>query len=327
MPRKKWSMGRLWIPGVILGVVFSVSLAWAQKTVRLSIATGSTGGVYYPLGEGVAHILSKYISYAEVTAEVTNGSVDNCRWVGMRKADLALILADAGWEAYQGRGAFPGKIPLRAVAALYPNHMHVVTAEGKGIGKVTDLKGKRVSTGGPGGGTEIMALRLLEAYGLEPDKDMKRDRLLPTESAAALKEREMDAFFWVGGLPTASIMNLGATPGIQLKLIGHDDAIPIMREKHGPIYVRGTIPAKTYPRQGDDVPVAVVWTLLVCNEGMQENLVYDIVKALFEHKPEGVTVHSNAEYLSLEPQVSGGSPIPFHPGAIRYFTEKGLKIK
>ena len=213
MPRKKSSMGRLWIPGIILGVVFSVSLAWAQKTVRLSIATGSTGGVYYPLGEGMAHILSKYISYSEATAEVTNGSVDNCRRVGMRKADLALILADAGWEAYQGRGAFREKIPLRAVAALYPNHMHAVTAEGKGIGKVTDLKGKRVSTGGPGGGTETMALRLLEAYGLEPDKDMKRDRLLPTESAAALKERGMDAFFWVGDLPTASIMNLGGDTG------------------------------------------------------------------------------------------------------------------
>jgi hypothetical protein len=172
-----------------------------------------------------------------------------------------------------------------------------------------------------------MALRLLEAYGLEPDKDMKRDRLLPTESAAALKERGMDAFFWVGGLPTASIMNLGATPGIQLKLLGHGDAIPKMREKYGPIYVRGTIPAKTYPRQEDDVPVAVVWNLLVCNEGMQENLVYDIVKALFEHKPEWITVHPNARYLSLEPQRTGGSPIPFHPGAIRYFTEKGLKIK
>ena len=320
-------MGRLWIPGIILGVIFSVSAAWAQKTVRLSIATGSTGGVYYPLGEGMANILSKYIPYAEATAEVTNGSVDNCRRIGMKKADLALILADAGWEAYQGRGVFREKIPLRAVAALYPIHMHVVTAEGKGIEKVTDLKGRRVSTGGPGGGTEVMALRVLEAYGLEPDKDMKRDRLLPTESAEALKEREMDAFFWVGVLPTASIMNLGATPGIQLKLLGHDDAIPKMREKYGPIYVRGTIPAKTYPGQSDDVPVAVVWNLLVCNEDMQEDHVYDIVKALFEHKTEWVTVHPNAGYLSLESQVTGGTPIPFHPGAIRYFTEKGLKIK
>jgi len=327
MPRKKLSMGRLWIPGIILGLIFSVSAAWAQKTVRLSIATGSTGGVYYVLGEGMANILSKYIPYVEATAEVTNGSVDNCRRIGMKKADLALILADAGWEAYRGRGMLREKVPLRAVAALYPNHMHVVTAEGKGIGKVIDLKGRRVSTGAPGGETEVMALRVLEAYGLEPDKDMKRDRLLPTESAEALKQREIDAFFWVGVLPTASIMNLGATPGIQLKLLGHDDAIPKMREKYGPIYVRGTIPAKTYPRQGDDIPVAVVWNLLVCNEGMQENLVYDIVKALFEHKPEWVTVHPNAGYLSLEPQVMGGTPIPFHPGAIRYFTEKGWKIK
>jgi len=320
-------MGRLWILGVILGVVFSVSLAWAQKTVRLSIATGSAGGVYYPLGEGMVHILSKYMSFAEVTTEVTSGSVDNCRRVGMRKTDLAFILADLGWDAYRGRGAFREKVDLRAVAALYPNHMHAVTAEGKGISKVADLRGKRVSTGAPGGGTETMALRLLEAYGLEPDKDMKRDRLLPTESAAALKEREMDAFFWVGGLPAASIMNLGTTPGIQLKLLGHEDAIPIMREKYGPIYVKGTIPAGTYPRQGEDIPVAVVWNLLVCHESMQENLVYDIVKVLFEHQSEWVTLHPNAGYLSMEHQVTDGSPIPFHPGAIRYFSEKGFKNK
>jgi len=320
-------MRRLMLLGVIIIVVFSISSAWAQKSVRLSIATGGTGGVYYPMGGGMANIISKYIPYMEATAEVTTASVDNCRLVGAGKAELALIMADTGWDAYQGRAQFKEKVPLRTVAVLYPNNMHIVTLEGKGIEKVTDLKGKRVSTGAPGSGTEVMALRVIESYGLDPTKDMTRDKLGVSESAGALKDRKIDAFFWVGGLPTAAVMDLGATPGIKMKLIGHVDTIPKMRETYGPIYVKGVIPAKTYSGQTTDVPISVVWNLLVCHENMKEDIAYDIVKTIFDRKPELVTVHSEAKHITLEPQAVGGSPIPFHPGAIRYFTEKGLKIK
>jgi len=320
-------MRRIFILGMIgLFIIIFGSSAWAQKAVRLSIATGPTGGVYYPMGGGIANILSKYIPYAEVTAEVTPASVDNCLLLAGGKVDLALIMADVGWDAYQGMRRFKEKIPLRTIAVFYPNNMHVITLEGKGIEKVTDLKGKRVSTGAPGSGTEVKALRVLEAYGLHPDMDMTRDKLTPTESAGALKDRKIDAFFWDGGLPTASVTDLAATPGIKIKLIGHEDSIPKMREKYGPIYIKGIIPAKTYPGQDVDVPIAVVWNLLVCHEKLKGDYVYDIVKTLFDHKPELVTVHREARFLSLEPQV-GGSPFPVHPGAIRYFTEKGLKIK
>ena len=320
-------MRRLIISGVILVLIFSFSSAWAQKTVRLSVATGGTGGVYYPMGGGMANILSKYIPYLEATAEVTTASVDNCLLVGRGKADLAFIMADTGWDAYMGREKFKEKIPLRTVAVLYPNNMHVVTVEGKGIDKVTDLKGKRVSTGAPGSGTEIMALRVIEAYGLDPSKDMTRDKLGVSESAGALKDGKIDAFFWVGGLPTAAVTDLGATPGVKMKLISHADAVPKMREKYGPLYVKGIIPAKTYPGQSVEVQIAVVWNLLVCHENMKENVVYDILKTVFDHKPELVASHSDAKYISLESQAGGSSPIPFHPGAIRYFAEKGLKIK
>jgi TRAP transporter TAXI family solute receptor len=321
-----FSMKRLWVWGIIFLFVFSIPSAWAQKSVRLSIATGGTGGVYYPMGGGMANVISKYIPYAEATAEVTTASVDNCLLVGMGKADLALIMADVGWDAYQGKGKFKEKIPLRTVAVLYPNNMHIVTLEGKGIEKVTDLKGKRVSTGAPGSGTEVKALRVIEAYGLDPDKDMKKDRLGVSESAGALKDRKIDAFFWDGGLPTAAVIDLAATPGIKIKIIPHGDAIPKMREKYGPLYVKGIIPAKTYPGQDVDVEMAVVWNLLICNEKMKGDVAYDIAKTLFDHKPELVLSHRDARYLALEPQV-GGSPFPLHPGAIRYFTEKGIKVK
>src|SRR4030067_2701949 len=291
-------MRRLSIFTVISLLVFSFSTAWAQKKeVRLSIATGGTGGVYYPLGGGMANVIPKYIPYAEATAEVTPASFDNCLLVGAGKADLALIMADTGWDAYQGKARFKEKIPLRTVAVLYPNNMHIVTIEGKGIEKVSDLKGKRISTGAPGSGTEVKALRVLEAYGLDPDKDMKRDKLGVSESAGALKDRKIDAYFWDGGLPTASVIDLGATPGIKMKLIGHADAIPKMREQYGPLYVKSFIPAKTYPGQDEAVPIAVVWNILICNEKMKGDVAYDIVKTLFDMNHALVAVHMEARFL------------------------------
>lgn len=320
-------MRRLFVFTVILLLVFSFSTAWAQKTVRLSIATGGTGGVYYPMGGGMANILSKYIPYLEATAEVTTASVDNCLLVGKQKAELAFIMADTGWDAYMGKGQFKEKVALRTLAVLYPNNMHVVTVEGKGIDKVADLKGKRVSTGAPGSGTEVMGLRVIEAFGLDPNKDMTRDKLGVSESAGALKDGKIDAFFWVGGLPTAAITDLGATPGMKMKVLNSADAVPKMREKYGPLYVKGVIPAKTYPGQETDAPIAVVWNILVCNEKMKGDVAYDIVKTMFDRKPELVASHRDARYLFLESQAGGGSPIPFHPGAIRYYTEKGIKVK
>jgi TRAP transporter TAXI family solute receptor len=314
--------------GILIVFFLVASPVWAQKNVRLSIATGGTGGVYYPLGGGLANILSKYIPYADVTAEVTTASVDNCLLVGKMKADIAFTMADTAWDAYMGVGkAFKDKMGLRSIAVFYPNNMHVVTIEGKHIEKMADLKGKRVSTGAPGSGTEIVALRILEAYGLNPDKDMSRDKLGASESAGALKDGKIDAYFWVGGLPTASVTDLAATPGAKMKLIAHADAVPKMREKYGPLYVKGVIPAKTYPGQNMEAPIVVLWNLLVVHETMKENVAYDIVKTLFDHKSELVMVHSDAKYLALDSQGAGGSPIPFHPGAIRYFTEKGVKIK
>ena len=125
----------------------------------------------------------------------------------------------------------------------------------------------------------------------------------------------------------AAVTDLAATPGIKAKLLGHGDAVAKIREKYGPFYVVGVILAKTYAGQDADVPICAVWNLVVCNEKMKENVAYDIVKTLFDHKPELMASHSDVKYLSLESQTGGGSPIPFHPGVIRYFKEKGLKIQ
>lgn len=312
-----------------LALVGAVGLtsATAENTKRLSIATGGTGGVYYPLGGGFANILSRTLPGVEATAEVTSASVDNLKLVAAGKADLAFSLADTALDAYNGTGKFKQKLPIRAIAVLYANKSQWVTIENTGIQKMADLKGRRISTGAPGSGTEIIAVRMLEAYGINPDKDLKREKLSVVESANALKDGKIDAFFWSGGVPTAGITDLAATPGVKIRILDHADAIPAMVKKWGPLYVKGTIPAKSYPGQDRDVAEADVYNIFAVNEKMDEKLAYEITKALFDKKADLVAVHQEAKNLDLAAQYDGGSPIPFHPGAMKYFAEKGLKPK
>src|SRR3990170_5441855 len=190
----------------------------AEEKTRLSIVTGGTGGVYYPLGGALANVLSKYVPGVVATAEVTSASIDNLKLVGAGKGDIAFTMADTAWEGFNGTGKFPGKLPLRAIVVLYDNKTQVVTVQGKGIEKMSDLNGKRISTGAPGSGTELIALRLLEAYGIDPEKDVKREKLSVAESVGAIKDNKIDALIWSGGLPTAAVTDLAATPGQKIKL-------------------------------------------------------------------------------------------------------------
>jgi len=296
-----------------------------DKTIRLSIATGGTGGVYYPLGGGLANVITQVLPGVEATAEVTSASVDNIKLVGAGKADIAFSLADTAYDGFNGVGKFKEKVPVRSIAVLYANKSQWVTVESTGIQKMQDLRGRRISTGAPGSGTEIIALRILEAYGLDPDKDVKREKLSVAESVNAIKDRKIDAFFWSGGVPTAAVTDLAATPGMKIKLLDHADAVPALVKKYGPLYVKGIVKAHSYPGQEKDAQVADVWNVLVVNQKMDEKLVHDVVKTLFERKADLVAVHSEAANLDLATQYQGGSPIPFHPGAARYFAEKGVK--
>jgi uncharacterized protein len=251
---------------IALGAVMLAGVALAQQKT-LAIATGGTGGVYYPLGGALANVLSKNLPGYQATAEVTGGSVDNLKLIGSGQSELAFSMADAALDAFKGDDKFKsGKVPVRTLLVLYPNRMHVVTIDGTGIEKIADLKGKRVSTGSPGSATEVMAFRVMEAAGLDKDKDMKRERLGVAESVNAIKDRKIDAFFWVGGLPTAAVTDLGATPGVKMKLIDHGDVVDRMNAKYGNLYVSDVIPAATYPRQDASNKISTVWNILVTNE-------------------------------------------------------------
>jgi TRAP transporter TAXI family solute receptor len=293
----------------------------------ISIGTGGTGGVYYPMGGGLANILTKSIPGIQATAEVTGGSVDNLKLIGAKRSELGLSMVDAALDAVNGSGKFSGgKIPVRTLMILYPNQMHVVSIEGTGIEKLSDLKGKRVSTGSGGSATEVMAFRVIEAAGLDKDKDMTRERLGVAESVNALKDRKIDAFFWVGGLPTAAVTDLGATPGVQIKLIDHAEVADAMNKKYGNLYAASTIKAGTYPNQKTDNKNTVVWNILVAHEDMPEDMAYNIVKTIMDKRDDLIAVHREAKNFTVDNQVKDYSPIPWHPGAVKYFKEKGAKL-
>jgi uncharacterized protein len=298
----------------------------AQVLKRISIATGGMGGVYYPLGGAIAAVITKYLPNVEAAAEVTAASVDNCKLVAAKKSDLGIVMGDTVYDAYQGLGKFKEKLPVRNLAVLYPNVMQIVVPQGKGIKTVADMRGKTISTGAPGSGVEVMALRILEANGINPDKDCKRDRLGASESGSALKDGKLDGFFWCGGVPTASILDLAATPGMKISLVPNADCVSKMTDKYGPVYYPSAIPKGAYPGMEADVPVGAVANLLIVHEAMDDKLAYDILAAMFDHKDELVAVHQQAESIELKGAVTG-SPIPYHKAALKYFKDKGLEVK
>jgi TRAP transporter TAXI family solute receptor len=295
--------------------------------MNIAIATGGTGGVYYPLGGGMANVLSKYVPGVQATARVTGGSVDNLKLIGSQQSEIALVMVDAALDALKGEDKFKGQpVEVRTLMVLYPNRMHVVSVEGTGIQRMSDLKGKRVSTGSPGSATEVMAFRVIEAAGLDRDKDLRRERLGVAESVNALKDRKIDAFFWVGGLPTAAVTDLGATPNVKIKMIDHADGVDKMNAKYGGIYSAGVIPARTYPGQETDNAIAVVQNILVANANLPDQVAYDVVKTFIEKRDELIAVHGEAKSIALENQGVKSSPIPWHPGAVKYLTEKGVRM-
>ncbi len=288
------------------------------------IGTGGTGGVFFPYGGGLARILTAKLTNSEVTAEATGGSVDNNKLVQKDPTYIGMTTADSGDEAAKGIGVYKdsGAVPLCTIAVLYDSFVHVVALSDAGINSVADMKGKRVSTGSPGSSTEVAADRILEAAGLNPKTDVQRDNLSVAESVAVMKDRKIAAFFWIGGLPTAAVTDL-ATTGPGFKFVPTAQYVAPMAAKYGPVYYPLNLPKAVYQKVPEDVPGIGVDNLLVVNANMSEQQVYNILKALFDNQTEVQAVHPEAKKFALE-SAARTSPVPFHPGAIKFFTEKGV---
>jgi len=311
---------------LVAGLVMAAA-GHAQGQKPMSIVTGTTGGVYFPLGGGLAQILQKQLNL-NANVEVTAGSVENLFRLGKEQADIGFSQTDAAWDAVNGQDKFTGgKIPLRALMVLYPNTMHIVTIEGTGIKTVADMRGKRISTGAVNSATEVFANRVLRAAGLDPDKDIKRERLSPAESTRAIRDRQLDAYFFVGGVPTPAITDLAATPGIKIQLIDHADLRDAMNKLVGPLYVPIVTPAKSYPGQDRDTRAIAVWNVLLVREDMPAEMAYNITRAVYTNRAELALVHPEGRNIDIKWQLESAAVIPFHPGAVKFFNSQGAKLK
>jgi TRAP transporter TAXI family solute receptor len=310
---------------LVLGALALLAACSGKGTRFLSIATGGTGGVYYPYGGALARLITEKIPNTQVTAEVTGASVDNLKLIQLGKVDLALTLADTLAEAVSGTGPFKdtGAIgSVRTLAVLYTNYTHIVVRQGSGIRTVADLKGHTISVGAPGSGTELIADRVLRAAGVDPRADITRHSLGVSESAGALKDGKVDAFFWSGGLPTAAIQDLAATPGLSISLLPSDDLVPVLQRDFGKdLYSVAVIPSGAYRGFDKDLGSVGVKNLLVASSQLDESLIHDIVRVLFENKAALVAAHPEARHLE-RPSSFDGVPAPYHPGALRYYKEQ-----
>lgn len=315
---------------VVAGILAwgAATSAEAQQQRQWVIATGGTGGVYYPLGGGLANILGKNIPGVTATAQVTGGSVANLQLLGAKKADIGFTQVDAAWDAISGTDKFTsGKLDIKALAVLYPNHMHVVTVASTGIRTVAQMRGKRVSTGSTGSATEVFANRVLEAAGLDHSRDIRKERLGVAESVNAIKDNKIEGFFWVGGLPTAAVTDLAATPNTQIVMIDFADLVDKMNGKYGPLYSATTIPQTTYKGMATENKNIAVWNILAVHGGMDDATAYEITKVLFERQPDLALVHAEGRNFGLSVQTKANAGIPYHPGALRYLAERGVTFK
>lgn len=291
---------------------------------QLSIATGGTGGVYYPIGGGFAEMINNHIDGAQATAEVTGASVENMGLIMRGDADLALVLADTAYQAYTGTGDFDGRQieNTRALASVYPNAVQLVTLAESDIQSIADLAGKRVSVGAPGSGTELNARALLEANGVNYE-DFTPQRLNFNETADAIRDGDIDAGFWSVGPPTSSILNLAATRDI--RLIGLSDEEIANAQEVEAVFAPYELAAGMYDGMDEAVQTIGIPNVLVVNADMDEELAYQLTQLLFENTDELIAVHPAANDTTIEFTMSS-TPVPLHPGALRYFEEVGAEI-
>ncbi len=295
---------------------------WA-KTTFIGIGTGGTGGIYYPYGGGVAEIWSKHVKDVRAVAEVTGASVENIKLAHKGETVIGEVMGDVAVAAYKGLGKFNGeKQDVLVMAIMYPNLLQVVTKKDSGITDIEQVKGRNISTGSPGSGTNFMAEAVLKALDIPLDS-YKDSRLSFTESANALRDGTIDVGVWSVGPGTSSIMDLATTHDIRVLSFTPEQTKKIVaaNTEYSAVDLAGGV----YNGVDQPVPTIGVWNVLICQKSLDEDLVYRLTKALFENKDYLVKIHPSASYTTPENTVTY-SPIPLHPGTIRYLKEKGVDV-
>jgi TRAP transporter TAXI family solute receptor len=285
---------------------------------RLSIATGNTTGVYYQLGGGLARLIGAHVPGYTATAEATGASVENIKRVVAGDSDIAFTLADSAADAVEGTGAFDSPQPIRALSRIYTNYTQVAVRADAGITDVASMRGKAVSTGSPGSGTEVIALRLLRAAGLDPEKDVRRQQLSLPETVQAMKDGSVQAMFWSGGLPTAGVTDLTTSLKGKVRFVDLSRELTSLQGEYGQVYQAATLPAETYG-QPAPVPTIAVPNLLVVKDTMDAELAGKLTALLFDHQDDLAAVHPEAKNIKRE-TATQTAPVELHPGSQRYLS-------
>ena len=308
---------------LLLVAVLLCGVGGAEAKTFLSIATGGVAGVYYPLGGGLAQVLNNHVPDVEVTAETGNASAANVNLIAGHEVSMALVQNDVSFWAVKGMPPFKEPVPnLRMIASLYPEHVQCITTKASGIKAVADLKGKRVSVGAPGSGVAGSLGAIFQVADIKY-ADMKTDFLDFANTAERIQDGQLDAGFVLAGYPTAAVMALAAQRDIDL--VAFEDDILDRLVKEYPYFIKDVVPAGTYKGVDHDTATPAVMAILVCDADLDEELVYNITKAIFENLEELKPVHDKAKLIALEKALDGAS-ITIHSGAAKYYTEKGMKV-
>ncbi|MFH1006939.1 MAG: TAXI family TRAP transporter solute-binding subunit [Candidatus Latescibacterota bacterium] len=309
--------GKIFIP-LVVTVMFILGLSNAQAQTRISIGTGGTGGVYFPMGGGVAEVFNKYLKGVTARAEVTGASTENARLVGANQQQIALANADTAYYAYHGQREFKKPLDILSMFSMYPSNMQIVCLKDSPINSIADLKGKRVAVGPPGGNTFVLTWVILKAHGFT-EKDIKPVYQTFVESVDSIRDGNIDAVFILAGYPNSAVLDLANTRSIKL-IPTADSMIKKIFEEYK-FYTGSPIPAGTYKGVDQPIQSVVIMNIWIVNKTLPDDLVYRMVKAIFDHKDFLVSVHTKAADMNLRDAVQ--VPCPMHPGAIRYFKEVG----
>lgn len=294
----------------------------------LSIATGGTGGVYYPVGGAYAELINQYLDGYTAVAEVTGASVENVSLISRGESDFALALADTVLQAYEGSGRFgpDGDFPqlanLRSIGTAYANTVHIITVEGTGIESLQDLVGRTVGVGAPGSGTEVSAQTILSANGITYD-DISEQFLNVNETVDALRDGQIDAGFWSSGVPASAVMSLAETRQIKLVPLSPEEVENAIAAE--PTFTATSFPAGSYTGQDEEVPTIGTPNLLVVSAELDDDIVYGFLTALYDHIDEVIAVHPSANETTRDFSLSA-APVPFHRAAVQYYQDQGLDV-
>ncbi|MCO1599882.1 TAXI family TRAP transporter solute-binding subunit [Desulfosporosinus nitroreducens] len=298
------------------------------KIQKVNIATGTTSGAYYPIGNALAKIWSDKVPGVKASAQSTEASAANMNFLQQKEVEVAFTMANVAVYAYEGQDTFKGRAnkDLRGMTFLYPNVTQIVVRKDSGINSLKDLEGKRFAPGATGSGTVTNSKEVLGAYGLnfwETDKsNVKADYVGFTEASELLKNKQVDAANFSGAMPLAAIMDVSNS--IDIKLISLEPEMIKEIVTQYPFYYEVVIPKGTYKGQDEEVHTVALANLLLTRADLSEDLVYNLTKGIYENLPDLLNAHSITKNIKKEDSNKGMGPLPLHPGSIKYFKEVGI---